>query len=332
MNDLIKTKKKINNNKPKNNNNKGDFQTKTENSSFDKISGFNFFLDKHNSISNKNEDIISFLYNNDNMIKFSNILINNNINKYSLNTNKKLDLNLEKENINKKKETEVNNATENSNMTSELFNNSLNLENEYKGKDLSLQAQPKFKSSFLNNTSSQKSLIEEKFVIDKSFFNDNNNLKLKKKSLMQNYSQLFFKDTKPTKEIEKESEFEKKYKILLNKKIFVKKKKKAKDRSFKEFMKDEQYDEKLEEKKIGENKDKKVKIIENKIEEKKIGENNIEKEKNISEIKKDKKEEKEKIREKKFDSKFNDFKKYIQKLKNMTKDEFVDDTLKFIKY
>ena len=332
LNDLIKTKKKINNNKPKNNNNKGDFQTKTENSSFDKISGFNFFLDKHNSISNKNEDIISFLYNNENMIKFSNILINNNINKYSLNTNKKLDLNLEKENTNKKKETEVNNATENSNMTSELFNNSLNLENEYKGKDLSLQAQPKFKSSFLNNTSSQKSLIEEKFVIDKSFFNDNNNLKLKKKSLMQNYSQLFFKDTKSTKEIEKESEFEKKYKILLNKKIFVKKKKKAKDRSFKEFMKEEQYDEKLEEKKIGENKDKKVKIIENKIEEKKIGENNNEKEKNISEIKKDKKEEKEKIREKKFDSKFNDFKKYIQKLKNMTKDEFVDDTLKFIKY
>ena len=249
-----------------------------------------------------------------------------------MNANKKLDLNLEKENINKKKETEANNAIENSNMTSELFNNSLNLENEYKEKDLSLQAQPKFKSSFLNNTSSQKSLIEEKFVIDKSFFNDNNNLKLKKKSLMQNYSQLFFKDTKPTKEIEKESEFEKKYKILLNKKIFVKKKKKAKDRSFKEFMKEEQYDEKLEEKKIGENKDKKVKIIDNKIEEKKMGENNNEKEKNISEIKKDKKEEKEKIREKKFDSKFNNFKKYIQKLKNMTKDEFVDDTLKFIKY
>ena len=322
LNDIIKTQKKINKEKQKSNNNNKDFQIKTENSSIDKINGFNFILDKHNSINNKNEDIISFLYNNEKMIKFSNILINNNINKYFPIQNKKLDLNSEKEDLNNKKESEENNVTGNSNANSELFNNSLNLENEYKGKDLSLQAQQKFKSSLLNKTSSQKSFFEEKFVIDKSFFNDNNDLRKKKKTLVQNYSQLFFKDTKPSKkDPEKENELERKYKLLFNKKVFVKKKKKIKDRSFKDFIKEEQYD-------------KKVKIIDNKLEEKKIGESTAkkEKEKNNSEQKKAKKEEKEKIKEEKFDFKFNNFKNYIQKLKNMSKDEFVDDTLKFIKY
>ena len=46
----------------------------------------------------------------------------------------------------------------------------------------------------------------------------------------QNYSQLFYKESKP-KQSEIEKEREKKFKILLNKKVFVKKKSSAKDRS-----------------------------------------------------------------------------------------------------
>ena len=49
-------------------------------------------------------------------------------------------------------------------------------------------------------------------------------------------------------------------------------------------------------------------------------------------IKKIKMEEDERLNEEDWQNRLNAFKNYIQRLKSMTKDEFIKDTLKFIKY
>ena len=89
----------------------------------------------------------------------------------------------------------------------------------------------------------------------------------------------------------------------------------VKDRSFKEFLKEEK---------------EKLKTIYNKFKDKKTVKDNVN-DKDIDNMDKNKKEEKEKLVEENWKFKFNNFKSYIQKLKNMSKDEFVNDTLKFIK-
>ena len=337
LKDIIKIKKKniFNNNENfKQIKIKGESQFQKEKSNNEKINGFKLFLDKQNTINNKNEDIINFLYNKEKKIKFNNIIINNNINQYffnhkidkidnnNSNNNKNNSNNKEIEENTKsyKKEVEVNLSTDNINLNIEIDNNSFNLEKEeFNKKDLklNLQTPPKYTSSFLQKSSSQNSLFEEKFTIDKSFFKFNNNLinlQEKKKETIQNYSQLFHKDIKP---INKEKENEK-MKFLWDKKVFIKKKKATKERSFKDFIKDEMYDQK-------------IKSINNKVEVKKIMEYTDKKDIKIK-TRKDIEEENERLIEKNWEFKFNNFKNYIQKLKNMSKAEFIDDTLKFIKY
>ena len=314
---IIKNNKKIiinNNEKLKLNKNKRDNQFNTEISNNEKIKKFNFFLDRHNKISNKNEDIINFLNNKEKKNKFSNLLINDNINQYLFNQKKyKSEINQDKEDVNQKKDTYINLTSENSNINSEAFNNSLNLENDFNGKDLSLQAQPKYDSALKKNTNPQKSLFEGKFVIDKSLFTFNKDIQQKKKSMNQNYSELF---QKPIKE-DSNNENERNIKILFNKKLFLKKKKAIKERSFKDFIQDEKIEEKS---KTKNNQTEEIKIVEYK-----------EKKDDIKQ-KKSKEKEEEKLMEEDWEFRFNNFKNYIQKLKNMSKDEFVNDTLKFIKY
>ena len=66
--------------------------------------------------------------------------------------------------------------------------------------------------------------------------------------------------------------------------------------------------------------------------------NKHEDDKNIEDIKDNIKDTKKKIdenlskEEKKLESQLNSFKDYINKLKNMSKEEFIKDTLRFVKY
>ena len=306
------------NNNTKNNN---DIQFKTEMSDKKKpqIKEFNFFLglhNIHNKNNNNNDDIINFLNNNEKMVKFTNKILNKHIN-HKNNKNayngKKYVLNLNYENNNSiiKEDFELNNISKTKDDNSETFNNSINLENFFKEKDLKIESQPNYKSFLLKNSSSQKNLFDEKFTLNENFFKENN--QIMKKLNNNNFSSLFNKNMNYSKKDEKIKL--KNLNRLLKRKLFTKKKKATKERSFKDFIKEEISQENtginLEEIKVNENA---KKTIENK---------NIKIKKNID-------DEKDLI-EKEWESKFKTFKKYVQKLKNMSKDEFLDDTLKFIK-
>ena len=130
-------------------------------------------------------------------------------------------------------------------------------------------------------------------------------------------SQIFNDDNKPIKrdeEIKKVID-NKKRKTILNKKLFLKKKKALNVRSFKDFLNEAYYEYKMEE-------------LNNKFEEKTIFENDLNTErlmeKNID-------EKEEKLLEENLEYQLNNFKNNIKRLKNMSKDEFIKDTLKFIK-
>ena len=302
LSDIFKKQKK-NNNKDnlnrKNNNtkNKGDIVFQTEISDINQLKGFNFFLDTHNKNNNNNEDIMNLFNNKDNMIKFSNLILNENIHKNNLNDSS------QKEEL----------VSQNNNETSEIINNTITLDNNIKENDLSFQAPSKYKSTSLKNSYSQNSM----FNVDKKFFVDSNYnkkiIQLKNEPISKKYSELFYKEVPPIKdENRKETQSEKILKILLNKKVFVKRKKAVKERNFKDFIREENFDgikkttnSKQEEKKVVAEDEKKEKIIE-----------------------KRKQEEKELV-EKEFQNRFDNFKSYIQRLKNMSKDEFVNDTLKY---
>ena len=195
---------------------------------------------------------------------------------------------------------------------------------------MSLQAQPKDNSSFLDNNS-QQSFFTNKLFFDKSFFSFNNK---PKKTIVQSYSQLFFKDTKP-----KESENEKKiFESFFKKKKFVKKKKII-NRTFKDFIKDDlpkkevvTINKKIEVINLVKNIVKKELNVDNKKENEKEKTKEEEKIKNEDRLKEREKEKiKEKlIEEKKLDNQINNFKIRIQRLKNMSKNEFIDDTLRYI--
>ena len=121
-------------------------------------------------------------------------------------------------------------------------------------------------------------------------------------SICKIYSQLFYKDTKRRKN-EKEKILVKKIENSLNKKIFVKKKAKKDEKTFKQFIKEYLIEEKND-------------LINNvKIEDK----NDT-----------NKKIEEEEKKEKDLENRFNNFKNYIQKMKNMSKNEFINDTLRSI--
>ena len=112
---------------------------------------------------------------------------------------------------------------------------------------------------------------------------------------------------KPIKK-EEEKKRDNPSKLHLNKKFFLKKKKTLNVRSFKDFLNEEYYESQ-------------VKAVNNKIEEKKKG----------LKIKQNSNNEEQKLLEENWQYQFNNFKNYIQKLKNMSKDEFIKDTLRFIK-
>ena len=158
-------------------------------------------------------------------------------------------------------------------------------------------------------SSSQQNIFDDKFTINEKFFQENDRLKLRLNS--KNYSQLF--NNEIDNSINKEKIKQKNFNRFLKRRFFLKKKKTIKERSFKDFLKDDISEE---------NKD----IIQ---EEKKGNENSIKKStKNLKHFDDDEKD----LIEKEWECKFKNFKNYIQKLKHMSKDEFKDDTLKFIKY
>ena len=301
--------------KSNNNKKKREFIFKTEKSELDKIQGFNYILDTHNKNNSNNEDIISVLNNKKKNIYdwdylFNKNLYNKNSNKISIDSNKENSNDNDNENENdnedlNKYSKEENSISKSSRENNDKYNNSfLYSENDYKlnSKDLSLFSQPKFKSSSLKNNFSQK-LFEDKCIIDPKFF------KLKSECIKKNnvsickiYSQLFYKDTKRRKN-EKEKILVKKIENSLNKKIFVKKKAKKDEKTFKQFIKESLIEEKND-------------LINNvKIEDK----NDT-----------NKKIEEEEKKEKDLENRFNNFKNYIQKMKNMSKNEFINDTLRSI--
>lgn len=312
----------IKNNKilAKNNNtkNKNDIQFKTEITEKKKpqINGINFLLNLHNihnKNNNNNDDIINFLNNDEKMVKFTNKILNDHINKTAF-KGKRFGLNLNQDNNNStiKEDFELKNLSQFNQENSETFNNSTNLENLFKEKDSKIESHSKYRSFLIKKSSSQKNIFDdEKFTLNENFFKDNN--QMMKKTNIKNYSQLFCKDSDYIKD---EKIKLKNLNRLLKRKLFIKKKKATKERSFKDFLKDDISEENTvinqEEIKVNEN-DK------NNMENKKI------------KITKHTDEEKNLI-EKEWENKFNNFKKYVQKLKNMSKDEFLDDTLKFIKY
>ena len=313
---LKRIKKNILNNndnqKNINSNSKEDFQFKTQAYEKNKLkfNGFNYCLDIHNKNSNNNDDIINCLNSSEKMVKFSNEILNEHINNTPYKDKRyNRNLNLESNNPTIKETFEFNNISQTNLDKSETFNNSLILENEFKNKDLDLKPPSKFKSSLLKYSSSQQNIFDDKFTINEKFFQENDRLKLRLNS--KNYSQLF--NNEIDNSINKEKIKQKNFNRFLKRRFFLKKKKTIKERSFKDFLKDDISEE---------NKD----IIQ---EEKKGNENSIKKStKNLKHFDDDEKD----LIEKEWECKFKNFKNYIQKLKYMSKDEFKDDTLKFIKY
>ena len=135
--------------------------------------------------------------------------------------------------------------------------------------------------------------MKEKFNIGKNFFRDENKDSDDKmtESKKENNYQLFNNEKD---RISKENKIKNNDKKILLKKIYVKQSPALKERKFKDLLKDEKYE-------IN------VKVTNNKIEDE--GKNLLEKD---------------------WQNRFNIFKKYIKKLKQMSNDEFKKDTLKFI--
>ena len=203
---------------------------------------------------------------------------------------------------NNKKESEFNINSVNGFENKTLFNNNLNSENEIKNNNLNLKALSKNNISLLKNSLPQVSLLNES--------NQQN-----KQIVKENYSQLFDGVIKPIKK-EEEKKRDNPSKLHLNKKFFLKKKKTLNVRSFKDFLNEEYYESQ-------------VKAVNNKIEEKKNCEN-VSDDEGLK-IKQNSNNEEQKLLEENWQYQFNNFKNYIQKLKNMSKDEFIKDTLRFIK-
>jgi len=254
----------------------------------------NFLLDKvkHNEYNNKNGDIINCI-NNERKIQFSNELINNKLKQNLFNLNNfKLKVFKLNDNKNIKKENYDN---------KDFINNSLNLEKKYKNNDLSFQSRDNHNSSFCKNVSSKKVLFEQKSNFVKDYLDEEseNIIKKKNNSIETNHEGVFHKDN------EEKIKGEESRKIV---KIFIKKKKKEKEKTFKDFIKEENYEDNL-------------KAINNKFSEN-----------NLIKINKIKIEENEDLKEEEWQNKINNFKNYIQRLKNLSKEEFIKDTFKYIKY
>ena len=268
-----------------------DYSIKTENSVQDNNKFFNFFTNRKNGHNNNNK--------NEDIIN----CINNSEKSIKFENpliKAKISKYLFKEN--NKKESGFNTNSSNNFGNKTLFSNKLNSENEFKNTNLNFNSLQKNNISFLKNPFPQVSSL-------------NQNNQQNKNIIKENYSQLFDDVIKPIKK-EEEKKRDNPSKLHLNKKYFLKKKKTLNVKSFKDFLNEEYYESK-------------VKAVNNKIEEKKNFEN-ISNNEGLM-IKQINNDEEKKLLEENWQCQFNNFKNYIQKLKNMSQDEFIKDTLKFIK-
>jgi len=261
-------------------------------------------INKYDKNDSKNGDIANYI-NDEKNIKFSNELINNKLKHNPFNL-QYLKFEHFKQNYNKniKKEINLYNSQINNLDNNDSYNNGLNREKEYKNKDLSFLSLVNYNGSSFKNISLEKSSFEKKFNIAKDYLNEENdsNIKEKNESIKINHSNIFHKDIEDIK-----NESKKVTKILFNKKIFMKKNKTVKEKRFKDFIKEENYDENAE-------------TINNKFNEN-----------NLIKINKIKMEENEELTEEEWQNKINNFTNYIKRLKSLSKDEFIKDTLKYIK-
>ena len=179
--------------------------------------------------------------------------------------------------------------------------------NNYKNEDIinylnNSEGSIKFENSLIEEKNDRsllkRVLFDEDIDIGKNSFNniDENNEQHNKKLTEDNNSQLFNSVKEP---IKKDNE-----------------KKLSNIKSLKDLLSEENYVPKLKE-------------VNNKVEETKIIDNKVNTEKLIKSIDKEKEE---KLIEENWEYQFNDFKNNIKRLKNMSKEEFIKDSLKFIKY
>ena len=267
------------------------YSIKTENSVQDNNKFFNFFTNRKNGHNNNNK--------NEDIIN----CINNSEKSIKFENpliKAKISKYLFKEN--NKKESGFNTNSSNNFGNKTLFSNKLNSENEFKNTNLNFNSLQKNNISFLKNSFPQVSSL-------------NQNNQQNKNIIKENYSQLFDDVIKPIKK-EEEKKRDNPSKLHLSKKYFLKKKKTLNVKNFKDFLNEEYYESK-------------VKAVNNKIEEKKNFEN-ISNNEGLM-IKQINNDEEKKLLEENWQCQFNNFKNYIQKLKNMSQDEFIKDTLKFIK-
>ena len=244
IDDFIKLKEIINNGEEN--------LIKTENSVQKNIKKFVFLSCQKpsNKNDNKNGDILNCINNNEKTVKFENSLIKERINKFFIQENK----------LNEKNDFNINSLNRIENKKSNIIGN--NIETELKIKELD----SKNGISFLKNSFSQRALFAKNIIIGKNLFNNNekDDTLQYKKQIKDNYSKLFNDDNEPIKwdeEIKKAID-NKKRKIILNKNLFLKKKKILNVGSFKDFLNEGYYEYKMEE-------------LNNKFEEKTIFENDL---------------------------------------------------------
>ena len=205
----------------------------------------------------------------------------------------------------------------------DFFSNNIN--NKNKNEDIidyinDTEKSIKFGNSLIkekNDKSSLKTILFDEKIIHKNLFNDigKYNNQLNNKIIKENNSSLFKSENEQIKKVDerKRAKNNKKGIIIVNKKLFLKKKKTLNTKNFKDFLKDENYKPQLNE-------------LKNKDEDKINIQNIVNREALINN-----KEEEEKLLEESWEYQFNIFKNNIKRLKNMSEEEFIKDTLKFIK-
>ena len=159
----------------------------------------------------------------------------------------------------------------------------------------------------------KRTFFDKRFNIGLNLFPDydNNNIQQNNEIINENNSQISNNDNEEMKG--EESKNDKNNKILSNKKLYLKKMKTLNIQSFQDYLKEEKCI-------------KKSKELNKEVQEKKNYRNKI------KTVKKFDKEREEKLKEERWEFRFNNFKNNIKRLKNMSREEFIKDTLKFIKY
>ena len=296
---------------------------KCKNQLFPKQNSLSLLDNNHEKkiIKDKENDKLNTEYTDKEMIKKFNIFLNKNKQKERNKKNEDI-MNF----INNEKKITFSNKLINQKINHNLFNpNKLNLDISKKNENKSIKKEPnpdneiKEKRNSFNNSLNPANEINGNDLGNQVQSNDE--ISLQKNSSSEkllfeqklNINKFFLneankKSIKPKNKSMKENYTELFYKGETKKEEENERKKKTiKRKNFKDFINEESYEEQ-------------VKLINNRLEEKKL------------KIKKIQMEEDERLNEQEWQNKLNNFKNYIQRLKSMTKDEFIKDTLKFIKY